>query len=389
MDLFYHLENIDLIVISTIFVLLSIYYFYFLVSIFFGILKIRSHKASNSKVFSVSIIVPFRNERENLKRNIESVIKQDYPSEKYEVIFVDDNSTDGSSEIIEEYKKLSKIKLILSKVENENSARGHKKTAIAKGIEKSKNEIIVTTDADCFFGPGWLKSLVQNFDENTGLVSGPVEYKSDGSLFSSLQKLEFSGLILSGAGLIGTNQPIICNGANLAFRKDAFYEVGGYASHMEFSSGDDEFLMQKIAYTTNWNIGFAFSKEALVFTSPSENLESFIQQRKRWASKSLYYLNNKIKLKLVMIFMFYLSLIVFPFVSLIQLPAYLILFLLIFLAKIFLEYIILLAGKHYLFSELKFVYYLPAQFLQPLYLIFSSIAGLFGRFHWKGRDLVR
>ncbi len=378
-----------MIIISTIFVLLSIYYFYFLVSIHFGILRIRKHKTKNAKEFSISIIVPFRNERENLKRNIESILDQNYPSEKYEVIFVDDNSTDGSSEIVEEFTKSSNIKITLAKIENENSARGHKKAAIAKGIEQSKNEIIVTTDADCFFGPTWLKSMVQNFDEDTGLVSGPVEYKSDGSLFSSLQKLEFSGLILSGAGLIGINKPIICNGANLAFRKKVFYEVGGYDSHMEFSSGDDEFLMQKIAYTTKWKIGFAFSKAALTFTIPSENIENFFQQRRRWASKGLYYLNSKIKLKLMLIFMFYLSLIIFPIVSFLHLSAYSLLFLLIFLAKILLEYKILLTGKHYLFSELKFVYYLPAQFLQPIYLILSSIAGLFGRFNWKGRNLVR
>lgn len=346
-------------------------------------------KASNREDLSVSVIIPFRNERKNLAKNIESILGQNYPSDNFEIIYVDDNSSDGSSQIVEEYMKRSKIKLTLLKIENEKSTRGHKKIAISKGIEISLNEIIVTTDADCFFGPGWLKSLIENFNENTGLVAGPVEYISDGSLFSSLQKLEFAGLILSGVGLVGIKQPIICNGANLAFRKDAFYEVGGYDSHMNFSSGDDEFLMQKLAYNTKWDISFSFSKEALAFTRPSEDFKSFFQQRKRWASKSLHYLNAKIKIKLVLIFMFYLSLIIFPIVSLIQSSSYLILFLFIFLAKIFTEYIILLTGKHYLFSELKFFYYIPAQMLQPLYLIYSSIMGLFGRFDWKGRNLAR
>lgn len=376
-------------IILIIFIVLSIHYFIFLISILVGIKRVIKKSTVSNNLFSVSVIIPFRNEKENLRKNIESLLNQNYSKDKIEIIYVDDNSSDGGSKIIKEYVDQSEIKIVLLKAENVNLDRGHKKNAIAKGIDKSNNEIIITSDADCFYEKNWIKSLIDNFEKDTGIVSGPVEYYDKGGIFSSLQKLEFAGLILSGAGLIGIKNPIICNGANLAFRKNVYYEVGGYKSHLNFSSGDDEFLMQKIAYKTEWNVNFAFRKDALVFTNPADNISSFLQQRKRWASKSLYYLNNKIKLKLILIFLFYLLLIIVPVSSIFTDLHYLFIFLSIFSLKLVLEFLILLVGKKKLFIKIEFKYYIIAQLIQPVYIVISSFTGLFGKFNWKGRNLDR
>ena len=167
--------------------------------------------------------------------------------------------------------------------------------------------------------------MTNYFDKETAFVSGPVEFESDGSLFHELQKLEFSSLILVGAGLIGIGKPIICNAANLGFRKSVFNEVGGYEDNLNLSSGDDEFLMQKIARETNYKVKFCFEKEAKSFTKPNNSISEFYQQRKRWASKGFHYKDYGIVLKLILIFLFYLSL-----------PAQIILGL--FLSKLYLLY---------------------------------------------------
>ncbi len=134
--------------------------------------------------------------------------------------------------------------------------------------------------------------------KNTAFVSGPVEFMSNGSFFYEIQKLEFSSLIFVGAGLIGIKSPIICNAANLGFRKSVFFEVGGYNDNLLLSSGDDEFLMQKIARQTNYDIKFCLNKNAIAYTLPNENLSQFYQQRKRWASKGFHYVDKSIVLKL-------------------------------------------------------------------------------------------
>ena len=127
-----------------------------------------------------------------------------------------------------------------------------RKRAIRYGIEQSIGDIIVTTDADCIYADDWLSSLVSNFEDSVGFVSGPVEFKDNGNVFSKLQKLEFAGLIFTGAGLIGAGKPTICNAANIAYRKKAFDEVNGFEYDMDLSSGDDELLMQKIAQDTEY-----------------------------------------------------------------------------------------------------------------------------------------
>jgi len=292
-----------MIILISVFTLLLVYYVFFLAEIMRGLKKVSHEKlTSNNKEF-ISVIVPFRNEEKNILNSLHSINKQTLDPNRFEILYVDDNSDDNSIKLLEKAPKSNNIFILKSPVDLEEKA--HKKLALSYAIKKAKGDIIITTDADCIQDRDWLKTMVSYFDKNTAFVSGPVEFISDGTLFGELQKIEFSSLILIGAGLVESRTPIICNAANLGFRKDVYEEVGGYKDNLNLSSGDDEFLMQKIHRETDYKIKFCFEKKAFSYTSPNKTINQFYQQRKRWASKGFHYVDKLIVIKLILIFLFY------------------------------------------------------------------------------------
>jgi len=370
-----------------IFIFLLIFYSAFLISILIGLKKLRPSKSNQIPEEFVSVIIPFRNESENIIAHVKSIINQNYPDDRYEVIYINDNSTDDSLQLLSEFSKPDRIK-VLSLPDN-NSPNAHKKRSIAYGIEKSKGELIVTTDADCFYSENWLRSLLSNFDPETGFISGPVEFIEEENLFSRIQKLELAGLILTGAGLIGADRPIICNGANIAYRKKIFDEVGGFKDQINLSSGDDELLMQKIAMETKYKIGFSLNHDSIVKTKCNAGINNFYQQRKRWASKGLFYKNTNLIIMLLLIFLFYFGLIIQPFLILFLSTSFVFILLLSVIIKLLLEYLIIRKGKKMLFPNLSLKEFILAEILHVPYIIVAGFAGMFGNLKWKERKIKR
>lgn len=368
-----------------IFAVILLHYIYFLKRIIKGIKKVSEEKLTKTYNEFISVIIPFRNEEDNLLRSVKSITEQSLDKTRYEVFYVDDNSDDNSLQVLEEAKKENNIQILKSPFSAEE--RAHKKKALDYAIANSNGEIIITTDADCTHGKDWLKTMTNMFDKQTGFVSGPVEFIENDKLFSKLQKVEFLSLILVGAGLIGIKRPIICNAANLGFKKSVFKKVGGYKDNLNISSGDDEFLMQKIAYNTNYNVKFCFDKNAISFTEPNKDIEQFYQQRKRWASKSLHYIKKTTILKLVLIFLFYLGVIVQLFLGIFSNKIFLLSFAVSFLVKIIMDYLVVQKSSKKLFKKTNDSIFFTAEFLHIPYILISAISGLFGNYSWKGRKI--
>lgn len=366
--------------------ILTAHYSFFLLKIYSGLNNLIGCKKSKIPDEFISVLVPFRNEELNIQNIYESLINQNYPKDKYEVIFINDNSTDHSVKIISDFNKPDNVKVI--SVPNDFSKNAHKKRAIRYGIENSKGKIIVTTDADCIHNKDWLKNLLCYFDEHTAFVSGPAEFIEENNLFQKMQKIEFAGLVIVGAGLIGAKSPTICNAANIAYRKNVFYQVDGFLHNMNLSSGDDELLMQKIFQDTDYKIKFAALKDAVVKTKANNSLNQFYQQRKRWASKGLFYKNKFLILKLILIYLFYLSLIIQPILGLFS-EIFFITFLLTFVLKILLEYLVMKRGLKLLFDLRLMKYFLITEIFQIPYIVVMGLSGAFGNFVWKNRKVNR
>jgi len=376
-----------IIAVLFVFLLLLLNYLIFLGRILNGLKNLNESMNSTIPHEFISIIIPFRNEAENILTNLRSIEAQLYPQEKFEIIYVNDFSDDNSVDILKSNFRKSNIKVL--SVPQDYSANAHKKRAIRFGIENAKGDIIVTTDADCIYDVEWLQTMMMMFDSLTGFVSGPVEFITDNNLFSHFQQLEFAGLVLTGAGLIGSGRPTICNAANIAYRKKVFDEVGGFKDNMNLSSGDDELLMQKISKDTDFKVKFCIDRKAIVKTKANKTVNDFFQQRKRWASKGLFYRDRSLVLKLILIYFFYLSLIAQFVLGVTTNQIFFLSLMGSILFKFIYEFRILSEGKRKLFNDLSVKYLFVIEIFQIIYIIYAGVAGIFGNYLWKSRKIKR
>ena len=330
----------------------------------------------------VTVLIAARNEAERIHYTIEDILAQNYPKHLTEIIIVDDHSTDGTSEIIKKYADKGVKLLQLNEAKPLNS---YKKKAIAKAIGISTGDLMVATDADCRMGTKWLSSIVGFYEaEQPVMISSPVTYFEEKSLFERKQTLEFSYLIGLGAAFIGHNRASTCNGANFAYRKDVFYEVGGFTGIDELASGDDELLLQKVAVRYPGRIGFLKLRDAIVYTHAKHNLKALLQQRRRWASKSTKYKDKKIVALAVSMWLFNVSIIANAFLGFYDIKFFQ-LFLTQFLLKTIFETGLLLPITSF-FKRRGLILILPI--LSPLHSIYVAYIGLLGntkKYMWKGR----
>lgn len=370
-------------VISYISLFLTVLYLVVVIAFIRGWHRLVSFKPKSLALTTkVSILVAARNEAENISKTIEDLIAQRYDKQLTEIIFIDDHSTDRTAEIISSYASKG-VKLI--RLNEDQPLNSYKKKAIQTAIAEATGDLIITTDADCRMGPDWLKTIVSFYEaKKYKMISSPVAYFEEKSFFERAQTLEFLYLIGLGASTIGNKKPSTCNGANLAYEREAFYEVGGFKGIDDLASGDDELLLHKMAARFEGNIGFLKNEDAVVYTHPKATLKEFIQQRKRWASKSTRYKNKSIIVLGVCIWLFNLSILVNLGAGLF-IGFYFKLALLQLLAKMLVEFVFLydvtaFAKRRSLLTLLPVL-----NVLHILYIVYIGIAGNTGKYNWKGR----
>ncbi len=349
-----------------------------------GWMQIPYFKPQQTTVHTpISVLIAARNEEDNIARTLNCIVNQDFPKELLQIIVVDDHSTDNTAAIVASYASRGVTLLQLNEGDKLNS---YKKLAISRAIAQASGEIIVTTDADCRMGTNWLRTVVSYFEETGAyMVSSPVAYSEEKSYFERLQTLEFLYLIGLGAAGIGNKNPTTCNGANLAYRRDLFYEMGGFNGIDNLASGDDELFLHKVAEKYAEKIGFCKSKDAIVYTDAKATLSGFISQRRRWASKSTKYRDKRVVWLGVSIWLFNLSLIAGLMQFIIDLPNVNVLFLVAFVMKVLAELAFIyplcgLVNRHPLLVNL-----FPLSFIHAVYLVYIGVAGNVGKYDWKGR----
>ena len=370
-------------IVSIVSLMLTFLYAFLVLFLRRGWLKIIPFKKVDIKpVTKVSILIAARNEEDKIHLTINDILAQDYPKELFELIIVDDHSTDRTSEIISSYAQRG-VKLI--KLDEKEPLNSYKKKAIAEAINMSTGELIITTDADCRMGSNWLNTIVNYYDQNDyNLISAPVIYFEEKSLFERLQTLEFLYLIGLGAAGIGNKIPSTCNGANLAYKKEVFLKLDGFKGIDDLASGDDELFLHKVAHAYPGTIGFCKAEDAVVYTHGKATLKEFIQQRKRWASKSVKYKDKKIMFLAIAIWFFNVSLVMNLLLGLfipVLLKLVFIQFVIKFIAELFyLEPLTTFAKRKNLLPYLSFM-----TILHVAYFIFIGLAGNSGKYLWKGR----
>lgn len=360
---------------------------------------------------SVTVIIPARNEADNIGHLLQDITLQIYPTDLMEVIIVDDYSEDETYTICQKYtQEFSFIKVFkLQEILPENTfTEAYKKKAIEQAVRLSSGSLIITTDADCRLQQNWIHSIVSFYEkENCALIAAPVGYYKEKTHFQHFQALDFCGMQAITGAMLRMDIFNMANGANLAYEKEAFLSVNGYQHIDQKASGDDMFLVYKIAHKFPNRVQFLKNKAAIVLTQPMQNIADFLQQRFRWTSKSAAYQDKRITIILGLIYLFVLSIwmnafyfigkatysILFPdrtLVALIQfLPAFFFLAMAIFqlLCKSIIDYIFLKSAARFFNREDLMQSFFISEVHHCWYIPFVGTFGNILSYKWKGRKL--
>jgi biofilm PGA synthesis N-glycosyltransferase PgaC len=370
-------------ILSTVTFTLTLLYSLFILKCHFEWKKIenRSEEKLISNDITVSVVIPFRNEAQNLPTLIRSLKDQNYPTANVVFIFVNDHSNDDSMEV-------AKNNCCNAGIENAiflESPAESKKAAISFAVEHSHSEIIITTDSDTQMGKEWISSLVNIFSNNdTGMICGPVKLYGRKNFSGRMQEMEFYGLTGIGAASIHINKPMFCNGANLAFRRQDFNRVGGYENSLS-QSGDDTQLMQKIHNVINKKIIFIKDKRSIVVTGTLTKSKDLLRQRKRWASKIPFTLSAYTILIAILAWFVHGLLLAQIIYSIIN-SEYFFLFLSIVI-KVLIETILIKSVAEFYNEKVSWFLMLITQPLYCIYIFYIGMTAPFGKYNWKDRNV--
>lgn len=349
----------------------------------------------------ISVIIPARNEEENIAACLDSICRQSYPTALFEVLVVDDHSTDNTAVIVKSYADKN-VKLIsLKDFIPAGEINSYKKKAIEIAITQSSGELIVTTDADCFAKENWLQTIAAFYEEyDPAFIAAPVAIDCSNKFIELFQALDFMTLQgITGASVYKKIHSM-CNGANLAYTKKAFQEAGGFTGIDNIASGDDMLLMHKIYKLHPDKVMFVKSKDAIVQTAPVNSVRDFLNQRIRWASKADKYDDKRIFAVLLLVYLVNVLLLTLPFAAIFIKAAFSIsvypftlvftileLWAFLLIIKTIAELIFLMPVSKF-FGKRSMLWLFPL--MQPFHILYTVIAGWLGKFgsyNWKERKV--
>lgn len=344
----------------------------------FGKMKSQNQTKLNPKT-SFSIVVPFRNEAENLPQLLHSISLLDYPKELVEVILVDDCS--------KEKFQILNSKFQTNVYENIRKTNSPKKDAINTAIGIAKNDWILTTDADCLVQKDWLKSIDTYIQtEHKRMVAAGVCYLPKSGFLHQFQNLDFLSLQGVTIGSFGIGKPFMCNGANFAYERAFFNELNGFEGNSDIASGDDVFLLQKaLRFNSNF-VGFCAEKESIVATKSVSSWKELFFQRVRWASKSSAYVDWFSKSLALVVFLTNLFFVVGCLLCVVGLFRYENL-LFYFGIKFLVDFIMIMKSANFFNQRVRFV--LICSLIYPFFTSAVALYSLFGKYSWKGRSFKK
>lgn len=351
-------------------------------------IPIYSAQQLNATTF-ISVIIPARNEADCIEVLLQSLLNQTYSSDCFEVLVIDDFSTDATAAIVKRYDSTNIRLISLGDYINESDINSFKKKAIEIGIQESKGTLIVTTDADCIAHKDWLRTIACYFEEHKPqMIVMPVIINPALSFIERFQSLDFMCMQGITGAAVYKKLHGMCNGANLAYTKQIFNAVGGFNGVDTIASGDDMLLLQKIAQQPNTEIAYLKSPEVIVETAPVKSISAFFHQRIRWASKADKYQDKSLLPVLLLVYFLNLGLLALFVALLFEGTVFYWRWMLFFVfSKTIIELIFLYPVATF-FNQKKKLGMFPL--LQPFHIAYTVIAGFLGKYgtyQWKSRTV--
>jgi len=333
-----------------------------------------------------TIIVNYRNEADHLPKFLSSLSLLKYPKDHFEFFFINDASSDRSENILREFK-VHHPEWNINLIDRTVKSASAKKDGITQAVALTHNQHIICTDADVILPQNWINSYndLYHFHTEAHFVAGPVQIETDHTLITQLQHAEMVALQMVSIGAFSQRQPFMCNGANMSFTKSAFTTVNGYDDNDHISSGDDVFLLEKLAAEDVMNCHYLKSTDAIVHTHPKKDFKSMIHQRARWAQKGTKTRSNLNKLLSFQVLLMNVAFVLVPLFYLFEFISFKIL-VFIALPKIVVDIIVLVVG-HQFFEHKKWpVYLLPQLLIYPVTVIAIAVKST-QKIRWSDRAI--
>lgn len=343
----------------------------------YGFTKIKKHQSTGLVPKTrFTIVVPFRDETENLPILLKSISVLNYPIEFFEVILVDDDSEESFCILSQKFN--------IQITKNIRVSNSPKKDAITTAMQHATNEWILTTDADCIVPKNWLQ-ILDNYIQlhDVSMIAGAVTYQCDNSFLHHFQQLDLTSLQGATIGGFGLNKGFMCNGANLAYTKSLFKELNGFDGNNKIASGDDVFLLQKAIAKFPEQVHYLKADENIIITKPTPNWKSLFQQRVRWAAKTGSYQSTFGKILGLLVFLANLS-VVTTWGLFFTLQTNYINLLSILILKFILDSTLLYQTNSFLTNK-QMRYLIVSNLWYPFFSTSVALYSLLGSYEWKGR----
>jgi cellulose synthase/poly-beta-1,6-N-acetylglucosamine synthase-like glycosyltransferase len=374
---------------SLLFICITLIYLILIGSFIIGFDKIELFTVRDIKPKTkFSIIIPFRNEAENIPELLASLKDINYPKHLFEVLCIDDDSNDNSVGLISKFSE-DNSDFQIRILKNKRTSNSPKKDAITSAITTSQFDWIITTDADCILPKYWLDSFDAFIQQKAvEFIVAPVTYTAINSSLKRFQLLDFLSLIGATVGGFGIKKPFLCNGANLAYSKLLFNNVNGYKGNDTIASGDDIFLLEKALQLNKSKVGYLKSKHAIVQTKPQPNWNSLIAQRKRWAAKTSSY--NSLFGKLTGLVVLAMNGALICTLTLTTLGLFsLRMFLYLFIIKSGIDFLLLFKTSQFFNQERYLKAFIISSIIYPFFSIYIAFISLFTTYKWKDRTFSK
>lgn len=333
----------------------------------------------------VSVIIAARNEEKNIKACLHSILKNAYPKDLFEVIVIDDHSTDGTCEEVRAVEMDFPTQTIfLQKLDGKEG----KKNAISAALSIARGEYRLITDADCTVPSCWITEMVQAMaDHSLDAAFGTVLIHQRNSLSERWQRLEQGNLMLTSNALFNAASPIMASAANMCFHKNLDNTFIASSAANKPASGDDVFFLHSLLNDPSKHCGFIANRNAVVITKPVKGIRDFLRQRIRWAAKSKYYKNHD-ALFIGALVLICQAVFVATIPMAVFFPAFAVDIALLWLLKIVAEYLLHKRFmEHYLRGNTT-IESLIVSLAYPFYSLFVGTAGMFiTRIKWKERSV--
>jgi len=373
--------------LNILFLVTAAIYAGFIVYFFAGLKKLENDPHTDShKSPGFSVIIAARNEEAHIEKTVLSLGSQNYPKSSYEIIVVNDRSTDKTAEILEKLSiRIENLRVLT--VDRVPDGISPKKHALRLAVKYSQFDWIITTDADCLLMSDFLKSYSSLVTDNLGVASGLTLFHLDQyrngfeERWQKMQNIEFISEQLVSAGAIGHNVGFSANGANLMFRKGLYHRREEDSLKSNVVSGDDFFLIQT-AHRLGYQLKFNFHPASVVKTLPVRTLRELINQRARWGSK-VGMASRPVLMFSINTFVYYLALSIYG-ALMFFIPRLVPVFLVLLGVKLISDTIYLIHGYKKLNLKLSPTSYVLMAILHAPFIVFCVLVGnLFG-FSWKG-----